>query len=940
MRYTLLHFFVLVFCLNVKATSQNDSTIIALWEKTNYYLQQEVEDSSLFFQKKLLDHCINNDDLSSWLKYNKKVARHYRDTKKDFNYTTEVFKKTSDNIFRKPQTPRETESLGWFYADYAYTHWMKGDFLNALKNYELASNLFSNTSKNESKNVANYIYKEIGNIYTRLGDYPKALFYIQKVLQINHKAEDYNRVAKAYGDIAIIYRSQGLINEAIDMTLKGISTPNLSIPIKNHLFINISYNYLNNIHPKFKLSEIYISKAIQTLKEIKDQQLYPTYNERLIIIAEIQGKLKQLKKQHQQAIAHYQQAYDLMYEVYGTYNRREPAKVLNNIGDNYQALGDYKQALVHYQRALGAIILDFDASNYQHNPPASAIYPENTILEALEGKARAFEHLYQKENNQDQLKKALECQELIFEVEKQLRNTYQQESSKLYLQSESRQRSEKAIDLAYQLYSLTQNTIYIEKAFAIAERSKAVVLLESLRELITKNNIGIPDSLLAQERETYKQWNFINNQLLQEQLKGTKADSTTLAQRREDLFKIEQQQAQLKKIFTDNFPAYAQQIQDWQPISIPQLQAQLKKHNQSLIEYFQGEQALYSIFVEGHQMQFNKQAHTPKIAATLENMLDTLLHQRLQTNNELNLYKQQAYSLYQHLIEPHPISNKRLIIVADDALSYLPFECLLSDTNKKNIHQLPYLFQKYAISYAYSATVLRASKNKQKNPKKQCLILAPESFDYDKNLTDLTYSQEIIKGIEALLNTDPLINNAATKNAFLTKAADYDVLHLSTHAGLGLAPWIAFRDQKLYLPEIYSLELNANLVVLGACETGRGKLERGEGAMSLARGFAYTGVGSTLMSLWKVNEQTTNDLMLCFYKNLQKGMTKDNALQQARTNYLENCDPKYSTPYDWAGFVLIGDTVALKTNTNYNYLIGVIGLIALFLGAMLLKQKL
>ena len=107
--------------------------------------------------------------------------------------------------------------------------------------------------------------------------------------------------------------------------------------------------------------------------------------------------------------------------------------------------------------------------------------------------------------------------------------------------------------------------------------------------------------------------------------------------------------------------------------------------------------------------------------------------------------------------------------------------------------------------------------------------------------------------------------------------------------------------------DIYNLSLNADLVVLSACETGIGELKRGEGIISLARAFAYAGAKSIVTTLWSVDDARTKDLMVFFYRNLLQGMPKDEALARARSDYFEKYKGANAHPYFWAGFVGIGD---------------------------------
>jgi len=111
--------------------------------------------------------------------------------------------------------------------------------------------------------------------------------------------------------------------------------------------------------------------------------------------------------------------------------------------------------------------------------------------------------------------------------------------------------------------------------------------------------------------------------------------------------------------------------------------------------------------------------------------------------------------------------------------------------------------------------------------------------------------------------------------------------------------------------------LTTDLVTLSACQTGLGKLQKGEGMLSLAKGFSYAGAKSLVTTLWKINDQTTSELMQEFYKNLDDGMPKDKALREAKLAYLKTADDDLLThPYFWSGFMISGDVAPLTSNNS------------------------
>jgi CHAT domain-containing protein len=113
------------------------------------------------------------------------------------------------------------------------------------------------------------------------------------------------------------------------------------------------------------------------------------------------------------------------------------------------------------------------------------------------------------------------------------------------------------------------------------------------------------------------------------------------------------------------------------------------------------------------------------------------------------------------------------------------------------------------------------------------------------------------------------------------------------------------------------MQLTGQLAVLSACNTGGGKLERGEGIISLARGFFYAGIPSVVMTLWEIEDHSSADLMGLFYKNLKAGYPNDIALQMAKVSYLEKAGKLLSHPYFWAGYVNIGKTDPIRFGSGW-----------------------
>ena len=313
-------------------------------------------------------------------------------------------------------------------------------------------------------------------------------------------------------------------------------------------------------------------------------------------------------------------------------------------------------------------------------------------------------------------------------------------------------------------------------------------------------------------------------------------------------------------------------------------------------------------------------------------------------------YVNAATQLYDKLIAPVKVLLRgSVVVVPDGVLGYVPFDALLKKKpdNQGRGHTFDYLLNDHKISYCYSATILKDMVNKKhrQTPTQPFLAMAPyfkgdtamikiDSSDVLASLTDsrpsglrngldsLPFTGEEVTRLQRMMGGEAIVGKGATEDIFNQKASNARIIHLSTHGEMddkvGDYAYLAFTEQPdslenewLYTRELYNLSLNADMVVLSACETGIGKLQRGEGIISLARAFAYAGAKSIVTTLWQVRDKSTKDIMVLFYQNLKSGKNKDTALWLAKKAYIKKLNPKergvYALPFFWSGIIPIGD---------------------------------
>lgn len=328
-------------------------------------------------------------------------------------------------------------------------------------------------------------------------------------------------------------------------------------------------------------------------------------------------------------------------------------------------------------------------------------------------------------------------------------------------------------------------------------------------------------------------------------------------------------------------------------------------------------------------------------------------------------YTKMAYGLYQKLIAPLGDLPQKLIIIPDGVLGYIPFETLLSvmPQNPSAFKTHTYLSSNHQISYNYSLSLWQEMKNK-KHHNKGLITFAP-SFEEEntplatvneyrrRNMGHLNFNIKEVDNIYKICGGSTFKDIEASKENFFKVVQNYSIIHLATHAKVddrnsdfSFLTFSGVTDTtdvgKLYVRDLYNLQIPADMVVLSACETGMGELQKGEGIISLARGFSYAGAKSIITSLWEVNDKATSEIMTDFYKNLQSGDSKDNALQKAKNTYIKKQIENASAhPFFWASFVAVGDMTPLDFGNDSSILwfvsLALVGF--LFLLVWLVKRK-
>ncbi|MCG8327271.1 MAG: CHAT domain-containing protein [Chitinophagales bacterium] len=828
-----------------------------------------------------------------------------------------------------------------------------GKFSEAEKYLKRNLDLYVNAYGYESTETAS-VYTRLGLLHLKSFNYKKAIADFNEALQIASKVnkDDFKVLTLAYLGLAEAYLTQGDYEKGILYYKKNIDLLT-TVYGKNHHFLSHSYNQLGHAYlktrnhvdalaafqttkklfPTNKLDHLYgkvyliagqYENAISSLTKALSLDQQPT--DIITILTDLGQAYKEIKKTDK-AIEYYTTA---LQEIDQFYKDDTPtkAKVYINLADIYISNNNESQALSYLNRAAKCINYEPDATNNFQS--TSDLF---VLLDLLDVNTRYYKMQYNSNPSEENKKILLNEFQTIFSLIDFIQKQIAVSASKQKILADSYRLFENAIDFLTSI----NNSDAIAEAFRLTEKSKNILLSESLRISQAEDVAGIPTSDLEQEYNLNARLAYYQHKLQEEKHEKASPSDSLISIYQDSIFNIKKENEQLITRFEKRYPAYYDLKYAHNTLSLPSIQKKLKP-DESLLEYFVGDSSIYIFIVQQGKAQIKKVRKDFPLKELVQQMRESTYNYWINFEKPDSVftaskvaYCQAAYQLYQSLIEP--VSDgltKKLIIIPDDILALLPFDALLSEStdHTQDYFEFPYLINKYTISYDYSASIHYQSKKSPSKSQYSFLGFAPQfeetmtaknrSIDEIRNsLSKLNHNEKEVENIDALFNGKVFIGETATKAQFLDHAKKAYLLHLATHGKaneqVGDQSFIAFSEiidsttynDRLYVRELYKLDLNAAMVVLSACETGLGELRKGEGIISLSRGFTFAGAQSVIPSLWQVNDQATAEFMATFYRTLKTGLPKDEALRIAKIQSIENVQT--APPFFWAAFVPIGN---------------------------------
>lgn len=823
----------------------------------------------------------------------------------------------------------------------------QGAPMKSLRALNKALELFSIT-KHPDLRLKSMVINNKGNVYASIGKIKEALSHYQTAIDLRKRLKDSTLLSESWSNLAGIYNNLGDIKKAILLWKRAIRFTPMYLPVEKgnrmallgevllrdkqndegikmleyaislHLglkntsdeilaadFFRLGNGYFTQ--KNWKAAEYYYKKSLDNIKGKDNRRSVPVLYCNLALCACLQNDFRKSK-------AWFNLSMQSPYQ-----NIRQKATCCLRMGDAFYAQKKYEDAFYYSKLALK---YQDEAFGTKDGWNTKAVLLEN--LEALSLHIQmtallAKQNPWVVDSTQQHFKHALSLLNGLL-------GYYQERESKQLLLDQFYGIFEGLLK-CYWDTKANQSLEIIWQAFQLAEESKNIILQEQLEEHRQLDKIGLTTEfayLKAMEDElTVLELQYDQPELsvVQQNMLNNNIDSI---KERIQRFKIKERIVQPK-------------LGPKTPLgkglgNLNKIRNALGK-DQGLVTYFIGEQYCFGFCLTRDTFYWQELAGAQDITMAADSFLLSI--RRPANPFDKSFFEQQcksfarnAFHLFHTLVSPF-IDDlpARVIIVPDGKLGNIPFEAFLTQpvTQIDQFATMPYLIKDHAISYAYAAILpVAAKRGSDAHQKIPILIMAPSFEDNISGFPPLKHTIEEARVIKRLIRNGKLVKGRkATKAYFKRQAPKSRILHLATHAQAhpsnGNYSAIAFTPQDaqeenglLYVREIYTMHLSAEMVVLSACETGSGELRRGEGIISLSRAFFAAGAQSVLATAWQIRDKRTKELIEAYYKYLRKNYSKDLALQKAKIDFINQYAQLDAHPFYWSAFLLHGSDAPIR----------------------------
>ena len=792
----------------------------------------------------------------------------------------------------------------------------------------------------------------MGNELHKLGQYENAYKMHHRAASIwtdnfgymhPELAASYNNIGRALNALGKPEEAESFLLRALQIKEKVLGKNNFRTAIT---LANLGQSYLHL--DQLQKAELLLNRAILiwTSRNFFSHSSYWSALRDLALVRERSSR-------HESAVKLLNEAY-----ILSSYNPHPfSVKLLNDISQIQYGAATLSRKLKAVHRAIAVNTFSTITLEPGTNPSIYGALDSHELLRSFELKVSALTDLAAHLNDSDYLLYALEAIQRASDLaDKLLREQFSFGTSSLLAR-----RSEKIygqiILLALDLYEITNEKRFLFLAFHYSEKRKSRDLTDSIAKAEAQKRAGIDSVLISKEKSFRLEINYQKRRIAEMHAKKS-PDSVGVSRARNQLFEVEREYAQFLDGLATSFPKYYTLQYGNTLISTTSIQNDLLDADTALIEYVLQDSSLIT-FVITQDNIIVKSSQLPKDFSSSIDSLRMAIQRRYDEQ-----YLAYAHRVYEMLVGPieSNLPTKNLIIIPEGIIHLVPFDALLPDKYVRTdtthnfvlYSKLPYFIVDKSISYSYSATLLDQTRKRLRDSTSNELFAIapafPEGMELDStaieflningvNTSDSSFaisplpgSRDEVKEIGAILRSKEsffeqlmdsksviLIHEDATEAAVkMNSLSSFRYLHFATHSfassidaslsGMLLRPGdgLNTEDGILRAGEIFALDLNAELVVLSACDTGISIQHGDDGIMGLSRGFLFAGAKNLIVSLWPSDDMGTKFLMVEFYKNLASGQEIKSALYNAKLKLIRE-GGLIARPRFWAPFIQIGN---------------------------------
>lgn len=799
-----------------------------------------------------------------------------------------------------------------------------------------AEKIFLSSEDESAEGSLSILYGTKGYMYRKYGDLKKALLYNQKALTIRTKlyGENSIMVAGNYNNLAAAYSHLRNYDKGIYNYKKSLEITK-SQPIVNHLW---EYRTLSNIgsslfkNKKYEEALCYLDEAINIGEKIFSQNRAKLlYNYYLI------GDCFRVLNDEKYALKYYNLSIKCAEESNNKY--------IDGLSDPLIRLGElalldenYKQAILNLQKALNLFPLN------QNGLPSKENISSTSNVYAIYAKlAQVYLKKFKETNDANDLNF---CETYHLNAEyifNQLVADIHDPKSKQIIYEKSMITYELGIEISYLKHQHSNTTNEVEKALKYIENSRNLELNSWLHMDVFLSDDQLYASI-SDSKKIIKKINSLEFKVKNRNFPASQSDS---------IFYFNEKLDSIHNFIEENYGKQFYNNLTTKDFRIADLQSRLKSSDSKdiLLNYFQGHKSSFLIAVWKDGYSFEKL--DPKLFDFI-NLNETSIlgkqitasDENLESGNQFVLRNKKGFEfrlnndfipeykkLYDLLLKPRLKKGnfEKLIIIPDKNLSLLSFEAFLQtnkipsdSTTSVNYRTLPYVIADYDVVYEYSLSTFQNSKDEIIVKNNEYVGYSPFSSHTDSSsFQQLPYSKTEISAGSKLLDGKILSASAANRHSFITKGLNQKIVHLATHGVTNdEGSFIYFNpdsehESVLSLEEIYSLDINTEVLLLSACDSGKGAIQEGEGIINFGRVFFSNGCKSVIESLWQVNDHSSSTIIQNLFKNLESNNDLASSLSEAKRQYITQTDNQILThPFFWAPLVQRGDVTITIEKTN------------------------